>query len=716
MNTFRPVLRRATVGLISAALLSAAGLLPTTEDRAAFGQDLSSAPLPQEDGAEPDATDLDSLLEAADKDVTQLSNVSVASPALATEVSTVSRQESTVGRSAAPVFVITNEMIRRSGARAIPDILRMVPGVQVARIDSSKWAVSIRGFNGRFANKLLVQIDGRSVYTPLFGGVWWDIQDVVLEDVERIEVIRGPGATVWGANAVNGIINIITKKASDTQGTYVHAGAGTEELGFTTARYGGRIGNDAHYRVYGKWFERDEGFATGDNAKDDWRMGRGGFRTDWTPNCCDTLTLQGDYYKGAAGERNLLPSLPPVFTQAMDDDEFTEGGNILFRWRRELAEDSDWSLQLYYDRTERLWSNLGMGEDRDTFDLDFQHRFPLGHRHSIIWGFGYRNTKDQIRNADVLFGAQPIISFSPNERADDVLSYFIQDEITLREDLLYFTVGSKFEHNDYTGFEFQPTARLLWTPSPRHCIWASISRAVRTPTRTEDDIRLLMAPVVVPPGIPVFPELFGNPNMVSEDVIAYEAGIRVQPTDQFFWDLAVFFNQYDSLRSIGFAPLPGPGPGGSLILPGVFENDGRAQSYGFEIAGTYEITPHWRLYGTYSFLVITGETGADMNSPRNQIYLQSSWDLCRDVQFDIMWRYVDSVPGFGLAGTVGPGVPDYNVMDMRLAWHARPGLELAVVGRSLLDLQHLEAPTDTALGTVSTEVQAEVYGSVTWRY
>lgn len=338
------------------------------------------------------------------------------------------------------------------------------------------------------------------------------------------------------------------------------------------------------------------------------------------------------------------------------------------------------------------------------------------------WHYGYRNSKDALHNRTLLIGTQSIAAITPQRRADDLFSYFLQDEITLREDLVYFTVGSKFEHNDYTGFEFQPTARLLWTPSPRHCIWTSISRAVRTPTRAEHDMRVLLLPVGVvdPPGIPIFPETIGSRAMVAEEVMAYEAGVRVQPTDRFFWDLAVFFNQYENLRSTSYPPFPVPGPAGSLVVPGVMGNSFRAQTYGFEVAGTYDVTDRWRLYAAYNFLVVPSSgIGSEMGDPRNQIYLQSSWDLWRSIHFDMAWRYVDSLPGMGAPGLSGLGaigVRSYNAMDVRLAWNARPGLELAVVGRHLLDRAHSEAPMDSFQGTVNTEVQAEVYGTVTWRY
>ena len=347
--------------------------------------------------AAPDAGSLDKLLDMADKDVSQLSQVKVANSgggqSLDMPVSTVSRQESTVGQSPAAVFVVTNEMIRRSGAREIPEVLRLVPGVDVARIDGNKWAVSIRGFNHEFANKLLVQIDGRAVYTPLYAGVFWDVQDVLLEDVERIEVIRGPGATVWGANAVNGVINIITKDSKDTQGVYVESGGGSFEKEFTSARYGGRIGENATYRMYGKWFERGDGFSPDGNAFDASGQARGGMKVDWTPSTDDHVTLQGDCYNGYSGQFDVQPRLTSPYMAFVPQNVHVEGDNAMLTWRHVLGEKSDWTAWTYFDQTLRHWPGTNVCEHRDTLDFDFQHRFPLGDRNEVIWEWAIATRK-----------------------------------------------------------------------------------------------------------------------------------------------------------------------------------------------------------------------------------------------------------------------------------------------------------------------------------
>jgi len=404
------------------------------------------------------------------------------------EVSTVSKKNDAMFATPAAITVITAEDIRRSGHQSIPEVLRMVPGVHVARIDSNKWAITARGFNSMYAEKLLVLIDGRTVYTPLYSGVYWDVQDLMLEDVEQIEIVKGPGGTLWGANAVNSIINIITKKARDTQGTLVTGGIGTEEKGFSSLRYGGKLGENAYYRVYAKYFNRDESvYANGDHANDRSDMLREGFRIDWDYSEQDQITLQGDFYDGHSAQRirqtspGPAPFVPGTNFQA-DNNMDIRGLNTLARWTRKHSDSSSTSLQFYYDRTERY--AIQLGESRDTFDIDFQHRSQISDDHNLIWGLGYRHTGDNIDNSYT-------VAFNPSSCDNELFTGFVQDEITILDDLLKFIVGTKVEKNDYTGCEFQPSARLLWTPDERNTVWASFTRAVSTPSRTNADMTII---------------------------------------------------------------------------------------------------------------------------------------------------------------------------------------------------------------------------------
>lgn len=668
-------------------------------DRVVAADALDGAAL---DGAALD--DLDSLLNA---DLEQLARTDVVVPAFDEQVTSVARQESTVGRSPAAIYVLTGEDIRRSGARNLPEALRLVPGVQVARIDSNKWAISIRGFNQRFANKLLVQIDGRTVYTPLFGGVFWDVQDVLIEDIDRVEVIRGPGASVWGANAVNGIINVMTKHASESQGVYVEGGSGTERT-FGAARVGGQT-EKASWRAYGKFFEFDHALSTDGAAADDWRLGHGGFRVDWQLSCCDTLTFQGDYYDGDSGDSRTIPTLAPPFRQRVSQSEKTAGGNALLRWNRSLSDTSELTAQLYYDRTERNIVPASFRENRDTLDFDIQHRFQWHDYHNIIWGGGYRNTRSATGNTDI------DLRFSQPTRADDTFNVFVQDEMTLVEDAWYLTLGCKFSWNDYTGYEYQPTARLLYTPSERQSWWASVSRAVRTPARTDDDLQLVQAPVNFP-AFPTFPIIRGNRDSDSEDLLAWELGVRGAPTDDIYFDVALFYNQYNEL--IGVQPgLPGFDPFvGSLALPFTLDNAFDAETLGGEIAVTLQMLDHWRLRSGYSFLDIDvhapagipNGSNAEGESPRNQLFVHSSWDVGCDWQFDVVGRYTDSLSQLS--------VPSYFELDSRLAWVPNDSFEFAVVGRNLLDNATKEFSSDEFTGLYATEVRREAYGTVTWRY
>jgi len=595
------------------------------------------------------------------------------------EVTTASKRAEKLAEVPAVIQVITGDDIRRSGASSIPEALRLAANLQVAQVASSQWAISARGFNGTAANKLLVLIDGRSAYTPLFSGVFWDVQDTLLQDVDRIEVISGPGGTIWGANAVNGIVNIITKSARDTQGLYLEGGAGSELRGFGGLRYGGELRPDLHFRLYGKYFDRDDTvFPNGDDATNAWHMGQGGFRVDWDATNNNVLTLQGDLYDGRVD-------------QADGNETVVTGGNLLGRWTHPFAEDSDLQFQAYYDRTRRRIPDL-FSEDLDTYDVDLNHRFPLGRRQNIAWGLGYRLIEDEVGNSAAL-------AFLPAQKSFQIFSAFLQDEITIVEDRLRVTLGSKFEHNDYTDFEFQPTARLIWTPTERQTLWAAVSRAVRTPSRIDEHLFV--------PGTPPFSVFAGGSNFVSEELLAYEAGYRVQPYAKLSLSVSGFYHDYDDLRSIE-PVLP------NTDFPAVFANGLEGETYGVELAATYQMTPWWRLRGGYTFLEkdIDLKPGSrDLNQGRGEgndaeqhFLLRSSVDLPRHVEFDAAIRYVDTL--------TAPNVPSYIGIDLRLGWRPIRDLELAIVGQNLLDNQHPE------FGAAATrqEIERSVYGKITWRF
>jgi iron complex outermembrane receptor protein len=651
-----------------------------------------------EEDLELDGEGMSDILNA---DIGQLSRTSVSAPSFDVEVSTVSRTESTVGKTPAAIFVITSDMIRRSGARSIPEVLRMAPGVHVAKINSSDWSVSMRGFGGRFTNKLLVQIDGRSVYTPLFGGVVWNVQNVMLEDVERIEVIRGPQATVWGANAVNGVINILTKSAEQTTGAVVSGGGGTYQKGFGEGRIGGQTAGGTFWRVYAMQFERDRGFSP--TASDDWRTGQVGFRTDWSDDC-DRITFQGDIYDGTAGTFLMLPNPPPTGgSQALARDALLRGGNVLARWTRTLGDDSDCSLQAYYDRRERD-AFIGV-ECRDTFDLDFQHRFQFGSSQEILWGATYRNIQDRF------IGDGFVIDFLPENRTFDVPALFVQDKVTLISDLLTMWAGVRVSHNDFTGVEAQPNIRMLWTPDESHAWWASVSRAVRTPTRVEDNLASLRVLPDLSGSQPVpvgtFGILTGNTNLVSEEVLAYELGYRAQPIREFSWDVALFYQDYEGI--VNFEPTVNP-----LIIQ--IQNLTTGETYGVEVGADLEVLTGWNVRAAYTFLrvqtqspptALLSEFGEGV-SPHNQVYLQSSWDIGNNMQFDLIGRYVDQL--------TNPTIPNYTTLDLRIGWYATDHLELSVVGRNLLDAEHFEFKSDEYTGVQATEIERSVYGMATWRY
>jgi iron complex outermembrane receptor protein len=616
------------------------------------------------------------------------------------EVTTASKEPEQVWRTPAAIFVLTQDDIRRSGATSIPEALRLVPGVEVARVNSNVWAVGIRGFGSAFSKSVLVMIDGRSVYTPLFAGVEWNVQNVLLEDVERIEVIRGPGGTIWGSNAVNGVINIITKNAKDTHGAVTTARAGNADQAVGGARYGGKQGSSLDYRAYAMGFGRAPGYhADGDNY-DDWQLGQAGFRTDSSPTTRDALTVQGDLYKGHIGQQVSIAYYAPPTQQNVDGMQYVSGGNLLGSWRHELSDTSDFQVHAYYDRTYRLGPQLG--ETRNTFDIDAIHHFVALHRNEIVWGFGARWSPSDIVQTVAT------VDFLPHHQADNIYSAFVQDQIAVVQKKLWLTVGSKFEHNIFTGWENQPSGRLLWTPTPHQTFWAAVSRAVRTPSRIDEDLHLTG---LVIPNPPIFLCVCDNRKFRSETLLGYEAGYRKLVNARFYLDLAVFHNHYDDLTSYGnllLSVVTSPPPTHFLYsVP--FANNIMGSTNGAEIAPDWKAT-HWmELKATYSYVSLSLEDKPthtktsyvsmyEGSSPHNQGTAQALFSLPRGFEFDPTYRYVGALPA--------QLIHAYSTVDARIGWRFKT-FELSLAGQNLLQPRHAE------LGSVLVERSA--YAQITWR-
>ncbi len=609
------------------------------------------------------------------------------------EITSVSKKEEKLFTTPASVFVISNEDINRSGHQSIPEVLRIVPGLHVAKIDSNKWAITSRGFNSMYADKLLVLVDGRSVYTPLYSGVYWDVQDLMLDDVDRIEVVRGPGGTLWGANAVNGIINIVTKNAKDTQNNLLTAGTGTEESAFSSLRHGGKLGESAYYRVYAKYFNHDEAvYANGDNANDRYDAFREGFRIDWESSEQDHITLQGDYYDGHSAQRTNMTS--STATYEANDNATVRGWNMLTRWTRRYLDNSDISFQFYYDQTER--DSISLSELRDTYDIDFQHHIQLAKAHNLVWGLGYRHTGDDTKGSYT-------ITFNPSSFKEEVFTGFVQDEITLVDDLLKFTVGTKVEKNHYTDYELQPNVRLLWTPDENNTLWASWTRAVTTPSRSYTHMTNKYVTIASSTSM----QFSGNSELKSQEVISYELGYRVKPNTSLSFDLSVFYNEYDNLYTTENTSNP---------LAKIYGNKMYGETYGSEITAHWLVTDNWRLTGGYSFLKMqlhtddsstdtSTEAKKETSSPHNLFHLNSQLNLRHDLEVNTTLYYVGSVPQYS--------VPSYTRFDVGLTWHANKDLSFSVLGQNLLDASHREFGDD---GPIYTEVQRGVLGKLTWRF
>ncbi|SKB03118.1 iron complex outermembrane recepter protein [Prosthecobacter debontii] len=596
------------------------------------------------------------------------------------EITSVSRHPESLQAAASAIDVITADDIRRYGAVNLPDALRLATGLHVAQYDGHSWAISSRGFNTTTSNKMQVLMDGRSLYTPLYAGVFWDVQHTFMPDIEQIEVIRGPGATLWGANAVTGVINIRTKDAEDTQGWLTQLGGG-EDRGFAGLRYGGKIGDDTYYRIYATTLNRDSltQELRGLDARDEYGMTQGGFKLDSHLNAEDTLTIQGDVYTGRFGQVN-------------GDDVEARGGNALLRWSREISSDESFQLQFYYDRTQRLLPDV-LEERRNTYDLEFQHAFELSKRQNIIWGLNARASSDEISN---LGGA---LAFLPEKETLYLVSGFIQDEISVLPELLTVTLGSKFEYNSFSGFEYQPSGRFALTPTKNHTFWGAVSRAVRTPSRIDQDI-FVPNPEFGPS------TLVGNRRFESEVLIAYELGYRARLRPNLTTDLALFYHDYSDLRSQERI--------GATATPTEFGNGFAGETYGAELDIQWQPSRWWQIGAGYTWMQkflrpeagSSDRTGATIegNDPDHILVLRSSFDLPWDLELDATFRYVDQLPQ--------PATPAYTTLDLRLAWLPREDLEIAIVGRDLLD----EAHPEYRGRTVSREIGRSVYLMVTWSF
>ncbi|HKV05736.1 MAG TPA: TonB-dependent receptor [Candidatus Acidoferrales bacterium] len=632
------------------------------------------------------------------------------------EVTTAAKEPEQVWKTPAAIYVLTQEDIRRSGATSIPELLRWVPGVEVARVDSDHWSVGIRGFGSQFSKSVLVLIDGRSVYSPLFSGVYWNVQNVMLEDVERIEVIRGPGGTIWGANAFNGVINIITKSAKDTHGTLSSVSGGNVDQGMGAFRFGGGNGKNLDFRVYGMAFGRAAEFHPDHSPFDEWQTGQGGFRTDWQLGNRDTLALQGDMYKGYDGERVSVSSYSPPSAQLFNEPHNVAGGNLQGRWRHEVSPNSDFEFQSYYDRTSRLSPQLD--EVRNTLDIDFQYHLELNGRQDVLLGAGARWSPDNITQKFAT------LDFEPHQETDSIYSWFLQDQISLVPRQLFLTLGSKFEHNNYSGFEVQPNARLLWAPTDHQSIWVAITRAVRTPSRLDQNLQLTDFLVATPP---IFLRVVGSTTFKSEQFLGTEVGYRTLVAHRLFVGTTFFHNTYNDLYGYGNGTtflelLPAPA---HFVLQVPVANATAGDTDGVEIAPEWKPTDWWQLKGSYSYLHLfvhdkkgvagsfnsQATTADNGSSPHHQVELHSLFNLPKELEFDTSFRFVSALPA-QTSTPPGTTVGAYSTMDVRFGWHPTEGVEVSIAGQDLLQPHHPEFGGDDG---PLVGIRRGFYTKVTWR-
>ncbi len=624
------------------------------------------------------------------------------------QVTTASRKSQPFSSVPAAIYVITQEDIRRSGLTSIPDLLRLAPGMQVSNINSNRWAVSARGFNFLYSSELLVLVDGRSVYTNDFSGVYWDAQDTMLEDIDRIEVIRGPNAALWGDNAVNGVINIITKHSKDTHGRLAVAEGGTLQQGMGEFRQGDKWGKNGNYRIYGKYSGNAPMVGlTGNDLADGWNMSRLGFRYDGG----DRATASGEWmteaelYSSHLGESINYPVITPPYSQRVDSSSPQTGYHIVTRWETQSNSGADTRIQTFLDHYTRVLPEIGL--KRDTVDMDLQHQFERLGANSFLAGLDYRRSSST---------TQPglIAAFMPPNRTDLLYSAFVQDEITFSR-LLHLTLGSRLSHNDYTGYEIQPNARLSWTPNSSHIMWAAVSRAVQTSGQALVSANERSQAFPTMSGLPALVTLSGNPNLKAVSVTAHELGVRQNFSRQFFIDVAGFYNVYRRLV-VTAAGMPIPELG---ALPPYIEepvspvNGEHGETWGVEVSSRLTATSHWRLMFSYSYIdsslrpdsAALRSFAVTPTSYKNQIHVRSYLDLPHNLELDTATYYVDRLTD---------GTPAYLRIDLRLGWHAKSNLEFSLDFQNLFDPRHREFTG--VLDEVATDVPRSMYGKATYRF
>ncbi len=608
------------------------------------------------------------------------------------DIISVSKKPEKIFEAAASVYVLTNEQIKRSGATSIPEALRLVPGLEVARIDANKWAISSRGFNRQFSNKLLVMIDGKTTYTPLTAGTFWDEIDENLDNIDRVEVIKGPGGTIWGANAVNGVINIITKNAKITQGTTITNTFGNFEKSTSEITHGGKAGDNLFYRASAKYQDTDSTTRlSGLGHNDNWHSGKGGLRIDFDKSVSETLMFKADIIKGRENQDYFLPNIAgPTY-----GDEKFSGASLVARYEQVLSENENIVLNSFIDYNQRESSLVGI--ERTTFEFDYQHNKAFNERNDLSWGLTYRYFLNDIDER--LINGTLYLTYLPNKTNANLYSAFVQNKTALVPDKLYLTYGTKLEHNYYTGVEYEPSIRMTWLVNDNNVLWAAVSRAIRMPSIAERDINRIVTPAL---------NNIGNPNYDSEEVSAYELGYRTILGDNLSLDNSIFYNVYYDLRSYRNPP--------NITL----DNQGNAKIYGFESALEYTVNSKWNLAGSVSMISHNARLDAGVNDIGNLFYsdentlpgyhlkLQSNYNISENIQFDNYLYYVDEIK------VSTSNINPYLRFDSRIAWSPTKKVEISLVGQNLLDDKHQEF--SEAIYTVPSEIGRSVYAKLAIKF